>query len=75
MTVRYFGTAATAAAAWKADRDLFAAYNCLIEDDPSSPNETYSRCTLQSANRLAPEKGTIAAEIIFDCRFDFTIEE
>ena len=77
LTVRYYGPIATAAAAWETDRNTFAKYNCIITNDITSPSETYSRCTLQpnGANRIAPEKGDIDGNIIFDCKFDFRIDE
>ena len=71
LTVRYVTTASTANAFWAADRDNFANASCSITDG----TELYPRCELQTATRLAPEKGTADGNILFDCLFRFTIDQ
>lgn len=71
LTVRYWGASATVNAYWASDRDAFANASCSITDG----TETYARCELVSASRVAPESGTATGAILFDVLYRFQIDQ
>lgn len=74
-TIRYKGTLSAANAAWRADREAFAAFSCAIGD---ATRFDYSRCTLRndSFQRITEEMSSGASgNIWFDTRAVFDVEE
>ena len=69
LTVRYKGTRTNAIGYYKTDRELFAKYNCIVNDG----TQTWSRCTLRAdgAQRITPEH----SGCFFDVRYIFDVEE
>ena len=74
VVVRYKGALANCTAAWKADREAFAAYSCAVNDGQTY----YTRCTLRSdsGQRISGEKASgSSGNAFFDVRWVFDVEE
>jgi len=76
FNARYQGALSTINNAWKADRDLFSQYNCVINDIGDSL--IWSRCTLRpdSAIRTSDELAYgPGGTKFFSVRYVFDVEE
>lgn len=72
LIVRYQDTLVNAIAAWRADKNLFAQYNCTLNDGVT----TWTRATMRSSERITDEFGRGASAIkFFEVRYVFDVEE
>ena len=75
LIVRYQDTLSNANAAWKADRDLWAQYNCVV-NKAIVGEAAWNRCTLVSSDRTSDEMAHgPGGTKFFEVRYVFTAEE